>query len=47
MPLPVNLDPLESKNLIRHLNGTNKERLNNLNYKKLSLVLKVILFKKN
>ena len=25
MPLPVTLDPLECKNIIRHLNGTNNE----------------------
>ena len=26
MPLPVTLDPLECKNLIRHLNGTNNKK---------------------
>ena len=34
LPLPVALDPLESKNNIRHLNGTNDEILNNLQNKK-------------
>ena len=34
MPLPVTFDPLECKNLIRHLNGTNNKRLNNLQYNK-------------
>ena len=32
MPLFDNLDPLDYKNLIRHLNGTNNKRLNNRNY---------------
>ena len=30
LPLPVTLDPLECKNVIRHLNGTNDKILNNL-----------------
>ena len=34
MPLPITLDPLECKNLIRHLNGTDNKILNNLNYNK-------------
>ena len=34
LPLPVTLDPLECKNIIRHLNGTNNEILNNLHYNK-------------
>ena len=34
MPLPVTLDPLECKNIIRHPNGTNNKILNNLHYKK-------------
>ena len=34
LPLPVTLDPLECKNLIRHLNGTTKKILNNLHYNK-------------
>ena len=32
MTFPVTVDPLECKNLIRHLNGTDNERLNTLNY---------------
>ena len=32
MPLPVTLDPLECKNLIRHLNGIDNKILNNFNY---------------
>ena len=32
LPLLVSLDPLECKNLIRHLYGTNNKVLNNLNY---------------
>ena len=32
LPLPVTLDPLECKNLIRHLNGTDNKILNNFNY---------------
>ena len=34
LPLPVTLDPLECKNIIRHLNGTNDKVLNNLQYNK-------------
>ena len=34
MPLPITLDPLECKHLIRHLNGTNNPILINLNYNK-------------
>ena len=30
LPLPVTLDPLECKNITRHLNGTNDKILNNL-----------------
>ena len=33
-PLPVTLDPLECKNIIRRLNGTNDKILNNLHYNK-------------
>ena len=33
-PLPITLDPLECKNLIRHLNGTDNKFLNNFNYNK-------------
>ena len=32
MPLHVTLDPVECKHLIRHINGTNNENFNNLNY---------------
>ena len=34
IPLPVTLDPLECKNIIRHLNGRSDKMLNNLQYKK-------------
>ena len=34
IPLPITLDPLECKNIIRHLNGTDNKILNNLNYNK-------------
>ena len=34
LSLPVTLDPLECKNIIRHLNGTNDEILNNLHCNK-------------
>ena len=34
IPLPVTLDPLECKNIIRHLNGTNDKILNNFQYNK-------------
>ena len=34
LPLPVTLDPLECKNIIRHLNGLNDKILNNLRYNK-------------
>ena len=34
LPLPVTLDPLECKNIIRHLTGTNDKILNNLHYNK-------------
>ena len=34
MPLPVTLDPLECKNIIRSLNGTNNKILNNLHCNK-------------
>ena len=39
MPLPITLDPLECKNLIRHLNGTDNKILNNFNYNKTSTLL--------
>ena len=32
LPLPITLDPLECKNLIRHNYGTNNKILNNFNY---------------
>ena len=34
LPLPVTLDPLECKNIIGHINGTNDKILNNLHYNK-------------
>ena len=34
MPIPVTLGPLECKNIIRLLNGTNNKILKNLNYNK-------------
>ena len=34
MPLPVTLDLLGCKSVIRHLNGTNNNILNNLHYNK-------------
>ena len=34
LPLPVTLDPLECKNIIRHLNGTIDKILNSLHYNK-------------
>ena len=34
LPLPVTLDPVECKNIIRHLNGTNDKILNTLHYNK-------------
>ena len=40
MPLPITLDPLECKNLIRHPNGTDKKKPNNLNYNKTFTLLK-------
>ena len=39
LPLPVTLDPLECKNIIRHLNGTNDKILNNLHYNKIFTLL--------
>ena len=36
LPPPVTLDPLECKNIIRHLNGTNDKILKNLHYNKIS-----------
>ena len=34
LPLPVTLNPLECKNIIRHHNDTNNKILNNLHYNK-------------
>ena len=39
LPLPVTLEPLECKNIIRHLNGTNDKILNNLQYNKTFTIL--------
>ena len=39
MPLPVTLDPLECKNGIRHLDGTNNKILNNLQYNEIFTLL--------
>ena len=39
MPLSTTLDPLECKNLIRHLNGTDNKILNNFNYNKIFTLL--------
>ena len=39
MPLPVTLDPLKCKHIIRHLIGTNIKILNNLHYNKSFTVL--------
>ena len=40
MPLPVTFDPLECKNLIRHVNGINNKILNNLHYNRTFTLLK-------
>ena len=39
MPLPVTIDPLECKNMIRRLNGTNNKIMNNLHYNKIFTLL--------
>ena len=39
MPLHITLDPLECKNLIRRLNGTDNKILNNFNYNKIFTLL--------
>ena len=39
LPLPVTLDPLECKNIIRHLNGTNNKILNSLQNNKIFTLL--------
>ena len=44
LPLPVTLDPVECKNIIRHLNGTNDKILNNLQYNKNLYTLRRPLF---
>ena len=44
MPLPITLDPLEFKNPIRHLKGTDNKILNNLNYNKTFTLLEDHLF---
>ena len=44
LPLPVTLDPLECKNIIRHLNGTNDKILNNLQYNKTFTLLEDLYF---
>ena len=38
MPLPVILDPLDCKNLMRHLNGTDNKILNNFNCNRFTLL---------
>ena len=45
LPLPVTLDPVECKNIIRHLNGTNDKILNNLYYNKTFTLLEDHYFK--
>ena len=44
MRLPITLDPLECKNLIRHPNETDNKILNNLNYNKSFTLLKAHYF---
>ena len=39
LALPVTLDPLECKHIIRHLNGTNNKKMNNLFYNRTSTLL--------
>ena len=46
MPLPITLDPLECKNLMRHPNGTDNEILNSLNYNKTFTLLEDHYFQK-
>ena len=45
LPLPVTLDPVECKNIIRLLNGTNDKILNNLQYNKTFTLLEDHYFK--
>ena len=50
MPLPVTLDPLECKNFIRHINGTNNKEqftLNNLHWNKTVTLLVDHYFQEN
>ena len=47
MPVTVTLDPLEYKNMIRHLNGTNNKIMNNLNYNKIFTLRKIITSKRS
>ena len=44
MPLHITLDPVECKNPIRHLNGTDNKILNNLNYTKTFTLLEETYF---
>ena len=47
MSLPGTLDPLECKNINRHLNGSNNKRINNSHYNKTFLQFwKIIISKK-
>ena len=46
LPLPVTLDSLECKNIIRRLNGTNDKILNNLPYNKTFTLLEDHYFRK-
>ena len=45
--LPITLDPLECKNFIRHLNGTNNKRLNNFIYNRTFTISEHHYFKRN
>ena len=47
MPLPVTLHPLECKNVIRHLNGTNNKILKNFFYVKAFTLLEDHYFQTN
>ena len=46
MLLPVTLDPLECKNIIRHINGTNNKLVNNLQVSKTFTLLEDHYFRK-
>ena len=39
LPFRITLDPLECKNLIKHLNGTNNKTLHNFNYNRIFTLL--------